>query len=362
MGGAAVLRSRWPRRCWTTALAIALVPAAACGDDRAGAPVDGVVPPDAGSDGGPGDCLVETDDLGNGVTPEATGLVFAGQRIALCGTIDPGHAAGDLIDVDRYTIGVSPGAAAVIRLTAPLGGQLDRIDLTVGDGGGPAAVARFRGGHAVIARELADGAYTLSVEARAAVAPGPVPYRIEVAPDQPELRCPADTQPATHDEVDESAAYHRANDVVAVRLTPALVAVPTTGDDQPDATGVAVSAGGRLSVAGTSAEVAPDGDDYHDRDTFSFHTGARVNQLDVRATAPGSGADLDVLVFEAGVLDQPMGAPVAAPGADELMATAVSPSTQYWLWVGGSRSSTALPAPYVLYVCGREVTPAAANQ
>ena len=158
-------------------------------------------------------------------------------------------------------------------------------------------------------------------------------------------------------ERDESGAGHRGNDMIEGREPPPIVETQATANpsDAPEATGQAVTAGGRFTVAGLSAGVASDGDDYRDRDTFSFYTGATTNQLDIRTTWTGGIADLDVLVFEAGKAGEPMGNPAAAVIGEEIVITAVEPSKPYWLWVGGSTRSSQLPVTYVIHVCGREI-------
>jgi hypothetical protein len=334
---------------------------AACGDGGVTPLVDGAPAPDAGGgDGGPADCLAEADDARNDSTAEPTGAIFAGQRIAVCGMIDSGHASGDLIDLDLYQVTIAPAAPVVIRLSAPLGGTLDRLDLIVRDASGPRAVARLRAGNAVSALALPQGEYTIGVEARAADATAAIPYRVEISADTPALRCPPMTGGTIHVESDESAAGHRANDVIEVRQQPPLLDARATDDtsDGPDPTGVAVTAGGRFAVTGTSADVATAGDEYNDRDTFAFYTGATTNQVDLRVTWTGAIADLDVLVFEAGKPTDPMGTPSAALIGEEIVVTSVEPQHEYWLWVGGSRRSTALPVSYVVHVCGREIAAA----
>jgi hypothetical protein len=47
-----------------------------------------------------------------------------------------------------------------------------------------------------------------------------------------------------------------------------------------------------------------------------------------------------------------MGTPSAALIGEEIVVTSVEPQHEYWLWVGGSRRSTALPVSYVVHVCG----------
>lgn len=347
-----------------TTLALALAALAAlggCGGGDDSSIVDGQVAPDAGGgDAATLDCYAERDDRDNGSAPEPTGLSFAGKRIAMCGAVDIDHPGGELIDRDLYQVTVAPAALVVVRLSAPLGAAVDRLELTVRDAGGARALARLRAGNAVTTLALPQGEYVLGVEARSAGAAVVIPYRLEVYADDPALRCPPMTGGTVHDEVDESGAGHRANDVVEVRQSPPLLVTAATAvdTDAPDDTGQAVSAGGRFAITGLSAGVATTGDEYRDRDTFAFFTGATTNQLELRATWTGGIADLDLLVFDAGKPGEPMGTPTAALIGEEIVVTAVEPQHQYWLWVGGSRRSTTLPVSYVIHVCGREIAAA----
>src|SRR5688500_1719676 len=108
---------------------LALALTAGCGGDDNLAVVDGATAPDAGSDGAPADCHAEADDSRNGTSSEPTGAVFGGQRIAVCGNIDVDQPSGDLVDLDLYQVTVSPTSPVVVRLTAPLGGEVERLDL-----------------------------------------------------------------------------------------------------------------------------------------------------------------------------------------------------------------------------------------
>ncbi len=331
------------------------------GDDEA--VIDGAVAPDASGDGGQIDCRGEVDDDRNDDTAEPTGLTFAGDRIALCGAIDLGHAQGDLIDRDRYQLTVAPAAPVVVRLTAPLAGLVGQLELRVDDASGdPRALARVRAGNAVTTLLLPAGEYHLSVEARAASVAAAVPYRIEVYADVPAMRCPPVPDGNVHAERDESQSGHRSNDVIEARDAPPILSTRATSNDadDADATGQAATAGGHFTITGTSADVASDGDAYHDRDTFSFYTGATTNQLDLRVVWTGGIADLDLQIFEEGKAGEPMGTPVAAITGEEVVITAVEPSKPYWLWVGGSERSTSLPTAYVVHVCGREISAAPA--
>src|SRR5690606_20217408 len=143
---------------------------------------------------------------------------------------------------DLYQITVTPSAPVVVRLSAPLGGSVDRLELAVRDANGPRSIARLRAGNAVTALLLQQGEYTLGVEARDADAVSSFPYRIEMCADNPAMRCPPMTGGTVHDEVDESGAGHRANDVIEVREQPPVLSAMATSDseDAPDETGQAV--------------------------------------------------------------------------------------------------------------------------
>ncbi|MEZ4402464.1 MAG: hypothetical protein R3B06_20745 [Kofleriaceae bacterium] len=338
--------------------ALVLVFAAACGGDGPGVTSpDAAVSSDAtAGDATAGDCYQEADDLGNQTTPEATGLGFGVSPVMICGSIAVGHPGPSELDVDRYQLTVTTADTALVRLTAPAAAGLDRVEVIVTTSEGVTTRARVLGGLGAAVLALPIGAHTLTVSAVGSAA-GDVPYRLTVVSDDPALRCPLAGTGVDYREADEGAAGHRANDMVAVVNRPQLTTSATADpDDRPEPTMRAVSAGGQTVLSGTSADVEPAGDDYHDRDTFAVYTGQTTNQLELRA-GWGGPADLDVLVFEAEHADDPLGAPIPSI-TGELLVTAVKPSTLYWVWIGGSSRSTTLPADYRLAVCGREVTAA----
>lgn len=335
--------------------ALAVVLAACPGDDRPG-DVDGGGVDGSTSDGAPDGCYRETDDRGNGTSPEPTGLSLGVGRVAICGSVDVGHPGSTYLDIDRYQVAVSTTGPAVLRIVAPAAAVLDRVDVFVRSGASAIALARVQAGLGVTLLPLSPGDYSIAIEAQGS-AGVPIDYQLELVDDEWALRCPigADPPAADYRESDESAAGHRANDVVSVRLAPAIVTGLTMlSADAPEETLLAVSAGGRKLVTGVSADVAPVEDPFHDRDTFALYTGQSTNLLEVRATWTGGLADLDLFVFEADQAGDPMGRP-AISVTGELLATAVKPSTRYWIWVGGAGRSSRLPAPYTLAICGREL-------
>ncbi len=338
------------------ALSVLLLLAACGGDDGGTSPIDGAPPGDAGvSDAPVDDCYRERLDAENGDAAEPTGLVVGGVARPICGQVDVDHAgAGGALDRDRFAVTLVTPAAVVVRLSAPGSAGLERLQLAITTATGAAIGARVIGGLGVAIVQLPAGAHELSVTALGNSA-GAIPYRLVIAPDDPTARCPLATVNPDYREADESAAGHRANDMVQVRGTPLVTSATPSTSDRPEDTQRAVSSVGRVVLAGTSADVAPAGDDYHDRDAFAVYTGQTTNFLELRA-GWASPADLDVLVFEAEHPAEPLGVPTATV-AGELVVTSVKPATLYWVWIGGSTRSAALPASYQLAVCGRELTP-----
>ena len=337
------------------AMAIALTLALlACSDDE-GASLDGAI----GSDASPGDgaldpCFREADDRRNSTDPEATGLAVGVGRVAICGAIEVDHPGGVFLDVDQYELAVTVNGPAVVRLTAPGAGALTRVDMIVKNTSGRLAVARVHAGLGIAVLPLAAGTHVIAVEAQGPAA-SPVPYQIEIVDDDPMARCAIGASPVPDYQEAADGAAARGNDVVSVRTSPAVLTNLTASTaDGPEPTGLAVSIGGRKTIVGTSADVAPVDDPYHDRDTFAIYTGQSINLLEVRAVWPGAVADLDLFVFEADRADDPMGRPVELLGG-ELLVTAVKPATPYWIWVGGANGASRYPAAYAIAICGHEV-------
>lgn len=337
-----------------TAIAGALTLALLGCDDDEGSSADASPGNDGGANDGTVDpCFRERDDPRNNTNPEATGLALGVGRVAICGAIEVDHPGGVFLDVDQYELAVTVNGPAVVRLTSPGAGALTRVDMIVKNSSGRLTVARVHAGLGIAVLPLGTGSHTIAIEAQGQ-ASSPVPYRIEVVDDDPAARCPIDGTPVPdYRETDERGL--RANDVVTVRTSPAILTNLTAStSDAPEPTQLAVSAGSRKTIAGTSADLAPVEDAYHDRDTFAVYTGQSINLLEVRAVWPGAVADLDLFVFEAERADDPMGRPVELLSG-ELLATAVKPATLYWIWVGGANGASQYPASYSLAICGHEV-------
>lgn len=330
----------------------------ACGGDDGGTVTnDASIPSDSSfSDASPDTCYREQLDTSNGIAPESTGLVVGGGAVAICGAVNGDHPGAGVLDVDRYEVTVTTPAVLAVRLSAPSASALERLVIEIGPPAGAVTRARVLGGVGVALVALPIGAHTISVVSVGRT-PTAIPYRLAVVPDEPAARCAPMTTPIDFTEPDEASQGHRKNDVVAVWQQPLTTMLTVTTADEAEATSSAVSSGGRTTLAGLSADVASAGDDYHDRDTYAVYTGQTTNFLELRATW-AAAADLDVLVFPAEDAGEPLGAPTAAV-AGELVVTAVKPATLYWIWIGGSLRSAALPASYTLAVCGHELVPEA---
>jgi hypothetical protein len=330
------------------------VGAAACGGgDDGDQGSSGVDASYSGSDG-PRDAAApcdhdETDETGNGNAPE-TGAAYAGTALTLCGRVDPGQDTGDDLDTDRYTIEVAAEVDVLVRTTAPLASRVGTLEVALVGAGG----SRVFVDHGVFSAHLTAGSYELAVVAREETARTEAfAYRIEIAPDAPDARCPVPARAPDHVEIDEASKGHRGNDMVEVRRSGAPLRAITAAADAPDATGLVLSASDVATVTGTSAAIASAGDGYHDRDTFLVATGARTNQLELRLGWTPT-ADLDVLVFPAGSVGDIAGAATVGAGTGEVMITAVAPSSAYWVWVGAARGGAAAAVGYALTLCATQ--------
>lgn len=343
--------------------AIAWLAAAACGGGKAGA--------DARTDAGAfadapfaGTCdFRENADGTNAVTGEVTGLTVGATAQTICGQIDDGHYEAGVVDDDIYTITVGgAGADLVVRLAATDPHELAELFVEIQDTQQAShGYAVYVVDHGVMLTHLAAGDYLVVVEARAqADLTATIPYRVALAPDDPTARCPRITATASHVEKDETPAS-TANDVIYVSTAGGETLTPSTAD-APDESGIVVTSGMAYRITGLSANVdvaPPNGDDYHDRDTFLFATGADTNELDLRLDWTGATNDLDFFLFpEVPAGSAPLDIGAGATGApEELQAIAVAPSSRYWLWVGGYDMSKALPTTYDVSICGEHHAP-----
>ena len=112
-------------------------------------------------------------------------------------------------------------------------------------------------------------------------------------------------------------------------------------------------------VTGSSAAVDP-ADDYEDRDTFQFTTGATTTQMSIRLNWTSTTMDLDFRVYP--VIDS--GDPLSVVGGldeslmeEEFETFAVKPSTAYWLWIAAEDGASGQPSAYEATLCGEMYAP-----
>jgi hypothetical protein len=339
--------------------ALAAMLAAACGDSTHPAAPDARPPPGCTyaelADG--------TNDLTTIGTAEPTGITIspAAGPPALCGQLDPGHhdAPNRLVDVDAYAFEIpAPGGDVAISIT---GGGLAALEvelLLVNAMDQTEARAGVVGNHAIAAvRALAPGPYRAVVLARApAPIAAPVPYQIAVGFDAPDLRCPRSAAAASYTEAADGAA-NDGNDVIEVRYASAprrrLTPLAT---DAPEPTALLALAGTRYRITGESG-AANAADEYVDRDTYQFRTGATTDQLTLRVDWAAPTADLDFFVFPAGATAELASGMRVATTGGELATFAALPDTDYWLWVGAYDGSTGQPVAYDATICGERFAP-----
>lgn len=312
----------------------------ACGDhpvqpdaalpDAVDAAPDGPPPP-------PGCDFGELADVANHTNPEPTGLTFK-DPLVICGEVNAGHFVPMTMFVDADVYGFSLMAPARVKVEVLGLGGFARVEASIVNGfGDPIATSVQSGDHAVAGAALPAGNAGIAVRVFGIEPALPIEYVARVTVDAPCVPVAASYT--------ESGA---ANDVIEVRYTSDPRRALTAAADAPEATGLTVASAATL--AGTSADVdAPD--EFRDRDTFEFTTAANVDELAVQLDWTAQ-ADLDLLVFPAGMTGELAGGTRVAITGGEFAKLAVLPSTSYWVWVGGYDTSTSLPADYSLTLCG----------
>jgi hypothetical protein len=312
----------------------------ACGDSSARP--DGSVPDavDAASDAPappPGCDFGELRDIDNNVNPESTGLAYK-DPLVICGAVDPGHFIPMTTAVDDDVYGFSLSAPARVKVEVTGLAAFPRVEVQIVNGfGDPIATSVQAGSHAVTAASLPAGTAGIAVRVFGDEPLSPIAYVARVTVDAP---CMPGTASYT-----ESAA---ANDVVEVRYTSDPRRALTAAADAPEATGITLAA--TATLAGTCADVDA-ADEFRDRDTFAFTTGANVEELAVQLDWTGQ-ADLDLIVFPANATTDLAAATHVAATGGEFAKLAVLPNTSYWVWIGAYDTSTALPVDYTVALCG----------
>ena len=359
---------------------VVLLALTACGDDGSSSGIPSDAGP-GGVDAAPGDIdaaplsdapplagcdHTEQNDLGNddyagGGTPEATGLTLA-TRITVCGTIASTHydAAEILADADGYSFTIAQDRDVLITLSGA-GAQaigLFALDIYGGSGFGTyIKSADFVATHGATSVRLPAGTYELLVVALSEAAlTAPVAYEIRVDADAPDTRCPALTTGGFPEASDGASSTD--NDMITIALgsQTAISNVTTSTTDVAEVTNVTLGTTASERFSGSLADVTTT-DSYEDRDTFAFMTGATTDQLTVRVDWPGTTADVDFYLYEAGTDAPTTVVRTVSTTPGEFRTFAVKPNQDYWLLVGAKATSTGLPVTYAATLCGAAFVP-----
>jgi hypothetical protein len=342
------------------ALAVGLGGLTACGDDSGSAGTDAAT--DGGENPLAGCTYVETADTTNELlaNAEASGTTVSATSIVLCGTINNGHydAANDVVDGDYFIFEVTTATDILIRSTGTGLTTPEQVVMQVNQQGsfdffGFTSVV---GDHGTIATHLEPGEYTIAIGGlHPQDLTAPVAYRLTISTDTPATRCPKQTGTLTFLEAGDGAGS--GNDVIeyyAIGNPNSDLTSDTT--DTAESTGITVEPASKYLVTGESANVNP-ADNYMDRDTFQFTTGASTNEMSVRLNWTSTAIDFDFRVYPAtGPLLSIVGGLDPDPMEDEFETFAVKPNTSYWLWIAAEDGSTA-PADYAATLCGEQFTP-----
>ena len=317
---------------------------AACGGDDA---PPGVTP-------SPTCDFTESADMTNDATAETTNFTDVGTNgKTICGKIDSGHFDGDqTIDSDTFQITVS-GAPILVHFAGGNGASdLADFNVRIKDTANTLIFDRSldpnASDHVAGLTNLPPADYIVTVTASGtADITSSVDYKVQFLPDDP-MRCPTSTAAADYTETNDGADS-TGNDAVAVTLAndPEFTMMAGT----PEATGLTIAPTSKAHITGTSGN-ATSADDYLDRDSYSFTTGDSANEMSIRVSWMGTGLDLDYIVFEDGQLTPTEEAETADDSGAEFDTFALKADTKYTLWVGATKSSTGLPLPYDVSLCG----------
>ncbi len=357
---------------------LAVLPVAACGSKSsnkpdASVPADSATPADAMLDAAPtpaGCDFGEQNDQGNDDsntgTAEATGLTFTTSTV-ICGNVDSGHFASNVVDIDSYTFTTAADGDVLISITSPGGATLVDFEVDLfDDQGGEITSGIFFGDHGILSATIPAGDYEVSMlAANATDVTAAIPYKIKIATDVALTRCPNVTAAASYTEKLDTVANNQAgNDIVNVSFTQTgeSLVLTTATTDNPEPTALTIAPATNVRITGTATlPTGTSADDYLERDTYLVKTGASTNQLAVRLDWPGSTEDFDLFVFPE--ITNTTDTPFALAQSDQISTTAgefatfsVKPSSNYWIWVAPFNTDTtsgpALPLTYDVSVCG----------
>ncbi len=350
-------------------VAIALV-ATACGDAKTSGTHDGAVDStgngddlDVGDSGGNTvlTCdFTEAADTTNDTIPgaELTGMTL-GTRLTICGNLNNGHfdASGELVDADMFKLTIGADADVLVHLIGTVSAA-DQTVIQIRQGGTFFGFGVVEGDHGTVAAHLPAGDYTLVVGAfNSADLSAAGAYQLTIVPDMPATRCAKLTTGGFPEAGDGGS--DNGNDVIDYNSTSNTPSTLSAGADAPEMTLITAEPGMSYRITGSSAAVDP-ADDYEDRDTFAFTTGASTTQMSIRLNWASTSMDLDYRVYPAITSGDPLsivGGLDESLSEEELETFAVKPSTTYWLWIAAEDGATGQPSPYAATMCGEAFSP-----
>ena len=279
-------------------------------------------------------------------SPEDSMVTFNGTSTVLCGKINSTHydATMKTIDVDSYSVTFAQDVVLYVSL---YGTGLENLqgELDVYGGQGFTDFQSYGvmlSGHTSTHMALPAGTYEFAVlTGGAAAATSDVPYKIKIVPDVVDTRC-AFLATGGFAEAGDTGT-NLGNNMITwddAAVDPAPAATLTAANDTPEATAITAAAGMNYRLTGNSALNTIVGS-YRDSDTFEFTTGPTTTEIAVRFKFPTTTADMDIgIATKAAPADtEPnfigTSRRLGAGPAEELLTTAVKPSTPYWLWFGG---------------------------
>ena len=327
-------------------------------------------------------------------TPEQTLLTYTSGTMVICGSIDMTHFVADsngiggVIDSDVYDISVAADTEVRVDITGAGAETLDDVEVLVLDtSGNVQGDGYFLTNHGVTDAFLPAGTYEFAMFAGsssgAPASTTAIPYKIKIQTYDIFSTC----APATtigHMEGVPVVAASTDNDVFAISYDggpqmEGFFQLTTKTTDNVEASGITLAGTTTAGITGSLAAggVAIEGDDYLDRDTYSFTIPASgVNEVVVRVDWPDSTDDLDyymtpvttttpangILSLTSGTQDTGVGAGGTGGGTGpnaepEVNITAVQAGATYWVWVGGYMGSTTMPETYTISICPAAVTP-----
>jgi hypothetical protein len=186
----------------------------------------------------------------------------------------------------------------------------------------------------------------------------PITYQLTIVPDMPATRC-ATLATGGFPEASDGGSDN-GNDVIdynSTSNTPSTLSA--SGTDTAEVTGITAEPATSYRITGSSADVDP-ADDYEDRDTFAFTTGATTTQMSVRLDWASTTMDLDYRVYPAIASGDPLsivGGLDESLSEEEFETFAVKPNTTYWLWIAAEDGATGQPSPYAATLCGEAFSP-----